>query len=106
MARFHSIVTVTQGGILYKDIAEITRWIDFKQCNLNWYRQTEQRPSPFTHEFDKSCVARRSFDNAPLVYIEFFTDPILRLEFDNPEQLWDLLKQMKVFADRVAYDLD
>jgi len=106
MARFHSIVTVTQGGILYKDIAEITRWIDFKQCNKNWYRQPEQRPSPFTHDFDKCCVARRSFNHAPLAYIEFFTDPILRLEFENPEHLWDLLKQMKLYADRVAYDLD
>lgn len=106
MARFHSIVTVTQGGILYKDIAEITRWIDFRQCNSNWYRQVEQRPSPYTHQFDKCCVARRSIKNAPLAYIEFFTDPIVRLEFDDAEHLWDLLKQMKLYGDWVAFDLD
>lgn len=106
MARFHSIVTVTQGGILYKDIAEITRWIDFKQCNHNWYRQSEQRPSPYTHNFDKCCVARRSFQNVALVYIEFFIEPTLRLEFDDPEHLWDLLKQMKLYGGWVSYDLD
>ncbi|MGB7338668.1 MAG: hypothetical protein WBC91_07245 [Phototrophicaceae bacterium] len=106
MARFDSIITVTQGGVLYKDIAEIIRWIDFKQCNRNWYRQPEQRPSPYTHQYDRCCVARRSFTNASLPYIEFFTDPILRLEFDNPEYLWDLLKQMKLYGNWVAYDLD
>ena len=106
MARFHSIIAVTQGGILYKDIAEITRWIDFRECNRNWYRQPEQQPSPFTHQFDRQCVARRSFYNAPLTYVEFFTEPILRLEFDDPETLWDLLKQMKLRGNWVTYDLD
>ncbi|GAB5490313.1 MAG: hypothetical protein Phog2KO_05280 [Phototrophicaceae bacterium] len=106
MARIHSIITVTEGGILYKDIAEVTRWVDFKLCNRNWYRQAEQRPSPYTHNFDKCCVARRSFENAPLAYIEFFTEPISRLEFDDTENLWDLLKQMKIYGNWVAYDLD
>lgn len=106
MARIHSIITVTNGGILYKDIAEVIRWIDFQECNDNWYRQPEQKPSPFTHRFDNCCVARRSFYLSSLAYIEFFTDPIVRLEFDEPEDLWHLLKQMKLYGDWVAYDLD
>lgn len=106
MARFHSIVAVTQGGILYKDIAEITRWIDFKTCNRNWYDQIQQVPSPLTHELDQHCVARYSFWSAQLSYIEFFTDSIIRLEFDEADTLVDLLEQMKVYGNWFAYNLD
>ncbi|MEL6309138.1 MAG: hypothetical protein AAFR81_05055 [Chloroflexota bacterium] len=106
MARFHSIITVTEGGLLYKDIAEVTRWVDFRSCNQNWYYQYEKNIAPQALRLDACCVARRSFRHASLPYIEFFTDPILRLEFDDHEALWELLKQMKVYGNWVAFDLD
>jgi len=106
MARFHSIITVTEGGLLYKDIGEVTRWVDFRSCNRNWCNQYEKNLVPQALRLDAYCVARRSFYHASLPYIEFFTEPILRLEFEHDEALWDLLKQMKVYGNWVAFDLD
>jgi hypothetical protein len=106
MARISTIITVTQGGLLYRDIADIVRWIDFKQCNRQWFRQREYRPSPYRKAFDARCVARRSFGTASLPYIEFFTIPVTRLEFDDPEDLWTLLKEMQRRGGWMAYDND
>jgi hypothetical protein len=102
MARIKGIVTVTQGGILYKDIAEIVRWLDFALCYEQYtlyYNGTESSTERF-------CVGRSSFNRAPLPYVEFFTDPITRLEFDNPEDLRDLLKQLHAFNFWYTKDLD
>ena len=39
-------------------------------------------------------------------YIEFFTEPLTRLEFDDHEHLWDILKQMKLLGDWFAVSMD
>lgn len=106
MARIHSIVTVTRGGLLYRDIAEIPRWIDFRLCNRNWFLQRCYEPTPYQYNFDARCVAQRSFYTAPMPYIEFFTQPaITRMEFDDPEDLWTLLKEMQYHGGWMAYSL-
>jgi hypothetical protein len=105
MARFHSIITVTQGGILYRDIAEVVRWIDFRECQEN-HLDEKQLSGTQPNELDLRCIARCSFYLAPLAYIEFFTHSILRLEFEDPEQLWDLLKDIQVCGGWFAMNLD
>ena len=106
MARFHSIVTVTQGGILYRDIAEVPRWIDFRLCNELYCLEYAAKVRVRRGQRDVCCVGRHSFNLAPLPYIEFFTDPLTRLEVDDHEHLWDLLKQMKLLGDWFAVSMD
>ena len=106
MARIGSIITVTQSGLLYRDIAEITRWIDFRRCHdvycLSYAHTVKIRVGPQ----GMRCVGRHSFHLAPLAYIEFFTDPITRLEFDEHEDLWNLLKQMRLYGAWFAVNID
>lgn len=105
MARFHSIITVTQGGILYRDIAEIVRWLDFRECQEN-YIDEQQLSETLSNQLDSRCVGRCSCYLAPLPYIEFFTTPILRLEFEDHKQLLDLLEEIQVCGDWFAINLD
>lgn len=106
MARIHSIITVTLGGILYRDIAEIPRWIDFPLCNEHYC--TDYMPTLHVRNGQRGshCVGRQSFHLAPLAYIEFFTDPLTRLEFEEHEQLWDLLKLMNRHGGWFAISMD
>lgn len=106
MARIDDIVTVTIGGLLYKDIAEIPRWIDFKSCHRNWCLQAGYQPSSQSLVFDVRCVARFSLHQAQLPYIEFFTDPVIRLEFEDANTLRALLAQLQNFGQWTAHDLD
>lgn len=106
MARFHSIVTVTQGGLLYRDIAEVPRWIDFRLCNEHYCAEFASTVRIRHGQRGICCVGRHSFYLAPLAYIELFTDPLTRLEFDDHEPLWDLLKQMKLLGDWFAVSMD
>lgn len=105
MARFHSIITVTHGGILYRDIAEIARWVDFRECLQNYCEDNQISLEQFEAE-NIHCVGRCSFYLAPLPYIEFFTEPLLRLEFDDHEQLWNLLEEMQLCGGWFALNLD
>jgi hypothetical protein len=102
MARIDSIVTVTRGGILYKDIAEIVRWIDFAFC----YEQYTLRFNGTEANAEQLCVGRSSFYLAPLPYVEFFTDPITRLEFDKVDELSDLLNQIHAYPFWYTQNLD
>jgi hypothetical protein len=106
MARIHSIITVTLGGILYRDIAEIPRWIDFRLCNELYCTEYMSKLRLRIGQHDTRCVGRHSFHLAPLAYIEFFTDPITRLEFEDHQQLWDVLKQMNLHGGWFAISVD
>jgi hypothetical protein len=102
MARIDSIVTVTKGGVLYKDIAEIVCWIDFALC----YEQYTLHFNGTETSTEQFCIGRSSFHLASLPYIEFFTDPITRLEFDKPDELTELLSQIHAYAFWYTQNLD
>lgn len=102
MARIHSILTVTKGGLLYLNIAEIVSWIDFPECREN---HEFFMPHVGSDTLYRRCIARCSLYNPIMPYIEFFTVPLTRLEFENPDELRDLLQQIYRFGWR-AYDMD
>ncbi|MCU0511430.1 MAG: hypothetical protein MUE40_02555 [Anaerolineae bacterium] len=102
MARIHGILTITQGGILYNDIAEIVRWIDFRECQEN---HAFFMPGSAIADQYRRCIARCSFVNPIMPYIEFFTVPLIRLEFEDPLHLRDLLRDIYRFGWR-AYVVD
>jgi hypothetical protein len=106
MARIHSIITITQGGLLYRDIAEIPRWIDFRLCNELYCIDYAHAVRIRHDERDTRCVGRHSFDLAPLPYIEFFTEPLTRIEFEEHQQLLDLLHQMQQRGGWFAVSID
>ncbi|MCI0710815.1 MAG: hypothetical protein L0154_11700 [Chloroflexi bacterium] len=106
MARIHSIIAITQGGLLYRDVAEIPRWIDFRQCYDVFCAEYSTTITVRVGNGDMRCVGRHCFHLAPLAYVEFYTDPLTRLEFENHEQLWDLLKQMRLHGSWFAINVD
>jgi|SRR5688572_28629546 hypothetical protein len=102
MARIHSILTITKGGILYNDIAEIVSWIDFLECQDN---HSFFMPDTACDAQYQRCIARCSFVNPIMPYIEFFTVPLVRLEFEDPLHLRDLLREIYRYGWK-AYDID
>ncbi len=102
MARIHSLLTVTKGGFLYLNIAEIVSWIDFHECQDN---HAFFMPHSIEETAYRRCIARCSLHNPIMPYIEFFTVPLTRLEFENPDDLRDLMRQIYRFGWR-AYDMD
>lgn len=101
MARIQKILTVTQGGLLYTDIAEVVRWIDFQQCRIN---HAVWMPHANNETYDR-CIAQCSFTDPVMPYIEFFSTPVIRLEFENPQHLRSLLRDIYRHGWK-AYDID
>ena len=70
------ILTVTTGGILYRDEADQIGWIDFKVCNRNWCLSRE-----FVTEEDAWHVGWRNTSDGRVLDVEFFSQPRIRFEF-------------------------
>ncbi|MFD7522615.1 hypothetical protein [Paenibacillus chitinolyticus] len=80
------IETLTVDGLVYNDENGINKRIDFKQCHENWVqyrRRTENLTDEMTDEVRKTdfCIGQRDFTASP-PYIEFFTKPFTRIEFE------------------------
>ncbi len=73
------IITITQGGLLYRDEAGAVCWIDFARCNRNW---TNHRRN--LNEWDFRCVGSRRAD--PLS-VEFHTQPPVRFVVEAVEEI-------------------
>lgn len=81
---------VNQAGIGYIDEEGNFRHIDFESCYNNWLAVQNQRNDPYYDDHSRQiakawkCVGQRD-RYADLPYIEFFTEPIIRFEFNSPE---------------------
>lgn len=73
------IITITQGGLLYRDEAGTVCWIDFARCNRNW---TSQRRN--LGEWDFRCVGSRRVE--PLS-VEFHTQPPVRFAVEEVDEI-------------------
>ncbi len=78
MAEGRKIITVTQGGVLYRDEKSIVQWIDFQACNANWAKGYKK---PLEEE--ARIVGWRHYY---LPYVELATEPKIRFEFANIDQ--------------------
>lgn len=81
------IITVTAGGVLYRDSEQVVRWLDFKQCNANWLTTLATLPQPG----DERCVGVHDTEQAIWLDVEFYTEPRIRFEFRSYAQRDDLL---------------
>lgn len=77
----NDILTITQGGILYRDQDQIVRWIDFAECNRNWLASRRD-----TVDSDEKCVGWRNTGDGSVLDVEFFTEPRTRFEFISYRQ--------------------
>lgn len=68
------IITVTQGGVLYRDRHGIVRWIDFVRCNKNWLASR-----PHVTPADQRCVGQRN--TGDVLDVVFATTPPVRFVF-------------------------
>lgn len=63
------IITITQGGILYRDDEGTIGWVDFKLCNETW------ADSYLGDDEDRFCVGWRNTGKDKMLDVEFFTLP-------------------------------
>jgi len=64
-----NIITITMGGLLYRDPQGITRWVDFYACR-EWWLQRQAIPAAI----DRRYVGTRT-ENTPQLRVQFFTYP-------------------------------
>jgi hypothetical protein len=81
------IITVTSGGILYRNSDDIISWIDFKNCNENWLA-TLKEPSQTEDDY---CVGIHDTEQATWLDVEFYSEPHTRFEFRSYAQRDTLL---------------
>lgn len=81
------ITSITTEGIRYIDEADEEKFIDFEECNRNWI-QYRKRTEKLDDEklsnikrIDKSVGQRDICANT--IFIEFFTRPFTRFEFND-----------------------
>lgn len=72
------IITVTQGGLLYRDYAGTIQWIDFRQCRDTWLAQCEQ-PTKTDYRYTGCRTPRK----AEACYVRFFSSPPVIIHFHN-----------------------
>lgn len=70
------LITVTAGGLLFRDEAGRVCWIDFSACRDRWL---QNRPDPL--DWERHCVGWRSTGRSPLPDVEFLSYPRVRFEF-------------------------
>lgn len=93
---FH-IITVTQGGVLYRDRERIVRWIDFARCHQNWQAYRADAPT------DRRYVGWRNTGN--VLDIEFFTEPRTRFVFISYVQRDTTLLKPMQWYDWYTFDV-
>lgn len=71
------IITVTAGGILYRNSEQVVSWIDFRRCHVNWLASRQDT----TTAADKRCVGIHDTAQAVWLDVEFYTEPRIRFEF-------------------------
>ncbi|MBL8134104.1 MAG: hypothetical protein JNL42_19745 [Anaerolineae bacterium] len=94
------IEQVTHEGIEYIDEEGKLQRLDFQSCYENWYALQTGRTDPYFDERSRQiavewkCVGQRNrFADPP--YIEFFTNPITRFEFNSPEGFHELRRKVE-----------
>ncbi len=73
-----NIITITRGGLLYRDAAGITQWIDFRACR-DQHLATLSSPS----RLDRRYVGCRNTEQSATVYVRFFSTPPVIFAFKN-----------------------
>jgi hypothetical protein len=73
-----NIITVTQGGVLYRDVVGVTQWIDFIECRDNYLTAIENAT-----RLDRRYVGCRNTEQSATVYVRFFSDTPVIFSFKN-----------------------
>ncbi|MEY9092595.1 hypothetical protein [Paenibacillus sp. RC84] len=92
------IKNLSVDSLVYTDENGRINRIDFKQCHENWiqYRiRTENLTEEMAAEIRKTdfCIGQRDFTASP-PFIEFFTKPFTRIEFEISADEKDLQTEL------------
>ncbi|SDP30588.1 hypothetical protein SAMN04487897_1742 [Paenibacillus sp. yr247] len=87
------IRSISSDGIKYIDENGIEKYVDFIECNENWinYRKRKENLSDERIESVRGkdkCIGQRDSGTSPR-FIEFFTRPFTRFEFEGPNSEHD-----------------
>lgn len=98
----------TSNGLKYIDESGIDKFVNFKECNENWIRYRKRSETLDDEKFESvrlndRCVGQRDICARPY-FIEFFTRPFTRFEFDE-EEAFKQLKSNIISAGWSTYDL-
>ena len=102
------IQSITPEGIHYTDEHGETRFIDFDRCfqnfmkpgdNFDMFKKTDAEKQISIEEFrayfyENCLVAVVGGRNSIEKYIEFYTDPETRIDFDDAADLWQAAGQI------------
>ena len=81
---FKEIKKITLDGIFYVDSDKKEKIVNFKECNLNWINYQKRLGEKHLVNFPK-YVGQRNISDSPM-FIEFFTKPFVRIEFQKDEE--------------------
>lgn len=70
MLQDSKIITITQGGILWRDDADIVQWLDFRESRAAWIRSRENILA-----MDRRYVGYRNIELGQACWVRFFADP-------------------------------
>ena len=70
------IMSITQGGLLYKDEDGQVQWLDFARCNHNWMNARSNLSI-----VDYRCVGKWHFSPT---YFLFYGDTKIKFEMETP----------------------
>ena len=86
------VKTISSIGMYYMDEYGADKFIDFEACNRNWLDYRKRKENLIDEMVDylrqtDNCIGQRDICSSPR-FIEFFTRPFTRLEFDESEEGW------------------
>jgi hypothetical protein len=73
-----NIITVTQGGLLYRDVLGVTQWIDFIDCRDKYLATVDNAT-----RLDRRYVGCRNTEQSATIYVRFFSETPVIFSFKN-----------------------
>jgi hypothetical protein len=77
-----NIISISEGGLLYRDLDGFIRLIDLRQCNAHWIASR----GAYLTLFDLFCVGWRNTGDRRILDVELFTEPKTRFVFRSYAQ--------------------
>ncbi|MBO9605454.1 MAG: hypothetical protein J7639_05865 [Paenibacillaceae bacterium] len=105
-----TIKSITSDGLYYTDETGLDKFIDFYECNENWIKYRKRSEGLDDEKIENikkvdKCIGQRDIGARPR-FIEFFTRPFTRFEFESiAEEAFLQVKKDIIYAGWTTFDL-